>query len=340
MSSITGNSFPSTDVQNPIFAPHPPVNPKYTKPPRPQPRSIVSQPSSLPVSKIPPSAQSTPSILFDNVTLRVQRSVSRSKITDVFKAVIHSRIFKAVICPALGLAGLFAAAFFLGFTPPGWVITAVAASGFAIGLLLPEKRGGDYQFTLFQDLGFELKSFARLFIDHSNKITEVTWTKSDDPAYPKPFKHLYTGQLPNRNGDFGEYLMKEKEVGAVLSIVPRWKNRPVGFFIPYRHTDWNELGVNCAEWNVDRPTLDAYAELDHAAKFIHFHIGSGETEAKNVYVCDEDGLGRQAIAAYLMKYQGKLPHEVIDHNLDSENAQNALRAYYNELQRRKITAFS
>ena len=270
--------------------------------------------------------QAKPQTVWDEEPLaqRVDRSVKRTKVVDVFKAVVNSRIFSAVILPGLALAGLFGVAFLLGLTPPGWLIIAVVAAGFAIGLLFP--RGND-QSTL-SSLSFEVDAMRKLNTKHEDKFRSVD-------IFDKPIGTgtLYIGSLPNRNDNFGEYLANEKRIGAVLSVDKPQERRAVGVSLPYRFEDWMDLNVSYDDsLHVDDRQLLSLRDLEFGAQFINAHLSSGE----NVYVSGE--VGRQAIMAYLLKYNS---WRSVDGAMDMvgesrPEARTLLEQYNNQLSERNI----
>jgi hypothetical protein len=230
---------------------------------------------------------------------RVDRSVKRIKAADIFKAVVNSRIFSAVVLPGLALAGMFGVAFLLGLTPPGWVIIAVAAAGFAIGLLLP--RGND--FSTLSSIAFEIDAIKKMNIKHEDKFRLVD-------IFDKPIGTgmLYTGSLPHRADNFGEYLANKKMIGALLSADKSEERQTVGVSLSYRFEDWMDLNVSYDDaLHVDDRQLLSLSDLEHGARFINAHLSSGE----NVYVSGE--AGRQAIMAYLLKYY---PWRSVDDAMD------------------------
>lgn len=283
---------------------------------------------SLPRDLYRPSSpvQKKPLTVWDEEPLaqRVDRSVKRTKATDIFKAVVNSRIFSAIILPGLALAGLFGVAFLLGLTPPGWMIIAVAVAGFAIGFLFP--RGNDLSTS--SSLSFEVDAIRKLNTKHEDKFRSVD-------IFDKPIDTgtLYMGSLPNRADNFGEYLANKKGIGAVLSVDKPQERRAVGVSLPYRFEDWMDLNVSYDDsLHVDDRQLLSLRDLEFGAQFINAHLFSGE----NVYVSGE--VGRQAIMAYLLKYN---PWRSLDDAMDMvgesrPEARALLEQYNNQLAERNI----
>ncbi len=258
---------------------------------RPAASAEIAELQSLPRDIYRPSSpvQAKPQTVWDEEPLaqRVDRSVKRTKVVDVFKAVVNSRIFSAVILPGLALAGLFGVAFLLGLTPPGWLIIAVVAAGFAIGLLLP--RGNDLSTS--SSLSFEVDAIRKLNTKHEDKFRSVDiFDKSIGTGT------LYIGSLPNRNDNFGEYLANEKRIGAVLSVDKPQERRAVGVSLPYRFGRLD--GFKCLSYDdslhVDDRQLLSLRDLEFGARFINAHLSSGE----NVYVSGEVGHAKPSWLIY------------------------------------------
>lgn len=113
---------------------------------------------------------------------------------------------------------------------------------------------------------------------------------------------LYLGLLPNRLQGFGEHLVEEREIVAVLSLNEPWERETFGVSLPYSGDDWDRSGVDYCGLDVYDHHYLSLDQLDTAADFIHGHLSKGE----NVYVHCRAGQGRSsmAIAAYLIKYEG------------------------------------
>lgn len=225
----------------------------------------------------------------DNDTVRrVSQVVTRSTAGDIFKGVINSRIFKAVVLSALGLLAVGGVALLLT-TPPGWVFLAVAAALFIIGLLFP----------------LETSAFTELFSDSNsrNAFREIALDVRLNSG------RIYLGKSPTRNDQFGEFLANEKNVKTLISAKEPGPQHHFGIGpIPYRFKDWMDLGVKPTPLEADVHTLQKEIDdnlpdltLDKCADFIGSHLQYG-----SVYVCEGDGVGRIAVAAYLLKQNREL----------------------------------
>lgn len=211
-------------------------------------------------------------------------------IGDFFAGIGRSRVFRALVITGVAIGGLFA----LASNPAGWMIAAVAAGAFVVSMVGCVALDGGFQQT-----AFELTALQRLMGCRGENYNEV---------YRLPTgERLFLGALPNRIGGYGEKLVQRHGVKATLSINEPWERAPFGLSQPYTARDWNDLGVTYGEITVFDHTLLSFEQLDQAADFIHANVA----KHGNAYVHCRAGVGRSAmaIAAYLIKHQGKSADE-------------------------------
>lgn len=218
-----------------------------------------------------------------------------SKLYDLCIGLAKSRIFRAILfaAAAVTVVTLVSAAFVAVAAalanPATWVVlvaVAVTALAFAIIIQLPCKGK--------QKMSFECTAFLRLFRKQYN---EINFGKKNHEG------KIFLGALPNRLTNDGEKLKKKEGISAVLSLNEQWERKPVGVSLPYNSRSWGlQKGYYKKIEALDHKLLDTKA-LHEAADFIHKHISAGE----NVYIHCRAGVGRSAmaVAAYLIKYQGK-----------------------------------
>lgn len=212
------------------------------------------------------------------------QTVARTKFFDICKGLSKSAIARSLVVTGVATAILF----LIVSNPVGWVIGAVVAGSFATSflsqLVIPKGK---------QKVEFEISALQRL-----------CKTKNYGPIATQQSKGgLFLGALPNRLKEEGEHLANEKNVGAVLSINEPFETKPHGLSLPHTEKDWRDLGVEQHLMLAKDHQLLDNDQLDEAADFIHNQLAAG----KNVYVHCRAGVGRSsmAIAAYLIKYEGK-----------------------------------
>jgi rhodanese-related sulfurtransferase len=233
------------------------------------------------------------------------QEVSQSKIGDVATGISRSRVLPnlttigttaVVIIAALLILKL---AFFLT-NPVGWAFAALVLSTFVIAFIVGvvAKKGT-------QKMSFEISAIIRMMKkENFQRIAE-------DPKNPKKVTRaqIFLGALPNKLTGDGKKLQKEK-IGAVISLNEIWETSPVGLSIPYSKKDWQEMKIQHEYVKALDHKLLSVEQLDAAADKINQHIQAG----RNVYVHCRAGVGRsaQAVAAYLIKYEGKSVDDACD----------------------------
>jgi hypothetical protein len=245
----------------------------------------------IPFSEDPISRSGLASTPIDTKVPGVQKD---SLWHDLAKGLWHSKVlrsfFTATLLSGVALAGLYALTLcVLGILSPAWVVVAIGVAAFVLGFVLPSlvtAKG-------WQKMWFEIN--ALLFLlkirTNSNEIIEI--------KREGKISKIILGVIPNQLNGQGERLVKEKNVGVVLSINELWERDPHGLSIPHTEKKWNELNVAFRKLDVNDHALLTLKQLDETVSVIK----AGIDEGKSVYVHCMAGIGRSAmaVAAYLIK---------------------------------------
>jgi protein-tyrosine phosphatase len=220
-------------------------------------------------------------------------SKSRIGIGDFISGVVHSRLFSISVLVGLtvGALKIAAAVFGLAFlmsNPIGWIIAGGILGGFAVALLVCLKANKG-----FQKISFEFSALARIF-----KAQTYHQIRYSTGRHGK----IFLGSLPNRLCSDADVLIEKERVKTVLSVNEHWETKPFGLSEPYSRKSWKRLGIEHRLLIAKDHALLNEKQLDAAAEVINERLKHG-----NIYVHCRAGVGRSAmaVAAYLIKYEGK-----------------------------------
>ncbi len=157
-------------------------------------------------------------------------------------------------------------------------------------------RGFGYGLTAFGNF------LIRVFGKNYSEILTTTTTRPNK---------LLLGPMPNKIGNGAQYLKRDSTHLSILTCQEDAETQSHGFAQPYTHTDWEVLGRDYThkQLSLEDHTFMLADQMSEAADFIHQQLQQGD-----VYVHCRAGVGRSAtaIAAYLIKYEGKTVVEAIN----------------------------
>ncbi len=218
-------------------------------------------------------------------------------ICNVTEGLFKSRIFRTLLNMALmGLAiGLL---FVLFSNPVGWIATVAGVSLLAAKLIL--SAGAIAGFALMGFLAQFPRSGTVEF--ELSAIRKLIKSKNYDEIPVDSDHRLYLGAIPNALKDYKTMQKVVGKNGTVIAIMEDWELSPQGLSIPMTKEDYVELGILCRSFSARDHKIMKSEDLDKLADAIHQGLQDG-----NVYVHCRGGVGRSAtaVAAYLMKYEGK-----------------------------------
>lgn len=260
----------------------------------------------------PPSPEST-----TEKTVEVSRSLWKDKLTGL----CQSRFLRSLAFTAVEVGVLF----LLLATPPGWLIATVVVGAFVLSYLT----------QIIADRGMHKAKFEwSALIRFGKSIVKSNESNFNAITIPGSLNsgRLILGALPNRATGYGENLVGKHNVGTVFSLNESWERTPFGVSCPYTNSGWAELGVTYKEITTRDHHYLSFDDLNEAADFINTQL---TTTDKNVYVHCRAGHGRSAmaIAAYLIKYEGKTADEaaaIIKASRDSSSITKKLKDKKNE----------